>query len=99
MLPVAHHACTLATGALRSSCTIKVRPSGRTHFFAVFGGNAITADSSAAPAFRFTMLRTINENNPASLIRYTIYWRLCFRRRDQETFGAGKFFGTSVFFS
>src|SRR2546421_8373793 len=76
MLPVAHHACTLATGALRSSCTINVSPSGRTHFLAVLGGNAITADSSAASALRFTMLRRINENNAASLIRYTIYWRI-----------------------
>src|SRR5205807_2329071 len=35
MLPVLHQACTLATGALRSSWTMRVKPSGRTHFCAV----------------------------------------------------------------
>src|ERR1700731_134285 len=61
MLPVAHHAWTLATGALRSSCTISVRPSGRTHFCAELGGKVMTADSSAGAVFKFTMLNTIAE--------------------------------------
>jgi hypothetical protein len=39
MLPVAHHACTLATGALWSSCTMTVSPFGKIHFCAVLGGN------------------------------------------------------------
>ncbi len=41
MLPVPHQACTLATGALRSVCTMIVRPLGKVHFCAVTGGNVI----------------------------------------------------------
>src|SRR6267143_2705321 len=60
MLPVPHHACTLATGALQSSCTINVRPSGKTHFCAELGGKVITADSSTGEQLcKFTMLNTI----------------------------------------
>ncbi len=44
MLPVPHHACTLATGALRSVCTIIVRPLGRVHFCAVTGGKVIAGE-------------------------------------------------------
>ena len=44
MLPVPHQACTLATGALRSVCTIIVRPSGRVHCCAVTGGNVIAVE-------------------------------------------------------
>src|SRR2546421_3345482 len=71
MLPVPHHAWTLATGALRSSWTISVRPSGRTHFWAELGGKAMTAESSTAAAFKFTMLNTIAEISPATSTRYT----------------------------
>src|SRR6476660_2604609 len=55
MLPVAHHACTLATGALWSSCTITVSPFGKIHFCAVFGGNEIRAVGSGGAAFKLTM--------------------------------------------
>src|ERR1700738_5392202 len=55
MLPVAHHACTLATGALRSSCTIKVSPSRRAHFFAELGGNVITDETSLAATFKLAV--------------------------------------------
>src|SRR5205085_5009991 len=61
MLPVPHQACTLATGALRSSWTISVKPSGKTHFCAELGGKVITLDSSTDAAFKFTMLNTIAE--------------------------------------
>src|SRR5947209_1203274 len=37
-LPVSHHAWTLATGALWSSCTITVSPSCNVQIFAVTGG-------------------------------------------------------------
>ena len=47
MLPVPHQACTLATGALRSVCTIIVRPSGSVHCCAVTGGKVIAVDLSA----------------------------------------------------
>src|SRR5689334_23301096 len=73
MLPVPHQACTLATGALRSSLTIKVKPSGRTHFFAVLGGNVISAESFTGAAFKFSMIKTNAETSPATLTRYTIY--------------------------
>src|SRR5207244_2308015 len=63
MLPVLHQACTLATGALRSSWTISVRPSGKTHFCAVLGGNVITDDSSTEAAFKLTMLKTTSESS------------------------------------
>ena len=43
MLPVPHHACTLTTGALRSSCTMTVSPLGRMRFCAVLGGKVIRA--------------------------------------------------------
>ena len=55
MLPVAHHACTLATGALRSSCTMTVSPFGKIHFCAVLGGNEIMAEDSGGAAFKLTM--------------------------------------------
>src|SRR6266513_3948814 len=55
MLPVAHHACTLATGALWSSCTTTVSPFGKIHFCAVLGGNEIRADDSGGAAFKLTM--------------------------------------------
>ena len=45
----------LATGALRSSCTITVSPFGKIHFWAVLGGNAIRADGSGGAAFKLTM--------------------------------------------
>src|SRR2546423_5960278 len=57
MLPVAHHACTLATGALWSSCTMTVRPLGKIHFCAVLGGKLITGDGSADAAFKLTMAK------------------------------------------
>src|SRR5258708_5865983 len=64
MLPVLHQACTLATGALRSSWTINVRPSGKTHFCAELGGKVITADSSTGEQLcKFTMLDTITETS------------------------------------
>ncbi len=44
MLPVPHQACTLATGALRSVCTMIVRPLGKVDLCAVTGGNVIGAD-------------------------------------------------------
>ena len=44
MLPVPHQACTLATGALRSVCTMIVRPLGKIHLCAVTGGNVIGAE-------------------------------------------------------
>src|SRR5215813_4671826 len=64
MLPVAHHACTLATGALRSSWTMIVSPFGRTHFRAELGGKAITGEGSAVAALRLTIInnRTAEEN-------------------------------------
>src|SRR6516162_258078 len=56
MLPVAHHACTLATGALWSSCTMMVNPFGKIHFCAVLGGNAIVDDPpEGGAAFRLIM--------------------------------------------
>ena len=55
MLPVAHHACTLATGALWSSCTMTISPFGKTHFCAVLGGNEIRAEGSGGAAFKLTM--------------------------------------------
>src|SRR4029077_4534252 len=61
MLPVAHHACTLATGALWSSCTITVRPSSNTHFFAELGGKLITAESSLDAAFKLATLNIITD--------------------------------------
>src|ERR1700731_621446 len=74
MLPVAHQACTLATGALRSSFTINVRPSGRTHFLAVFAGNVMTVDSSTREQLcKFTMVKTNAETSPATLTQYTIF--------------------------
>src|SRR6185503_11900830 len=61
MLPVAHHACTLATGALRSSCTIIVRPFGNTHFWAVLGGKVMGGWSLffGAAAFKLDVLNMI----------------------------------------
>ena len=58
MLPVAHHACTLATGALRSCWTMTVSPFGKIYFCAVLGGNTIGADDSGGAAFKFTMGNT-----------------------------------------
>jgi len=51
MLPVPHHACTLATGALRSACTITVSPLGKIHFCAVMGGNVSAAALAGAVEF------------------------------------------------
>ena len=48
MLPVPHHACTLATGALRSVCTMIVRPLGKIHFCAVTGGKVIAGELPGA---------------------------------------------------
>src|ERR1700730_7261800 len=59
MLPVAHQAWTLAPGALRSSVTISLNPSGRTHFVAVLGGNVMTSDSSTEAGLQLTMVNTI----------------------------------------
>src|ERR1044071_4914703 len=56
MLPVAHQACTLATGALRSSCTIIVRPLGKTHLTAVVAGKVTTAESSFPAVFNFAFV-------------------------------------------
>src|SRR6266436_613431 len=61
MLPVAHQACTLATGALRSSWTMIVSPFGRIHFCAVLSGKLITDEGSVGAAFKLTMLN----NRPA----------------------------------
>src|SRR5437763_7471979 len=102
MLPVPHHACTLATGALRSSFTIKVRPSGNTHFFAVFGGKVMSIESLSGAAFRFTILKTNAEMTPATVTRYTTYCLFdpgSAAVFDHETFGAGKPGRTSIFFS
>src|SRR5215471_4854248 len=74
MLPVPHQACTLATGALRSSWTSKVNPFGKTNFFDEFGGNVITSDFSPflfgaagvgfePTAFKFTMLHAIAQTS------------------------------------
>ncbi len=52
MLPVPHQACTLATGALRSICTMIVRPLGKVHFCAVTGGNVIGAELPGEAALR-----------------------------------------------
>src|SRR5437763_4296477 len=52
MLPVAHQACTLATGALRSSCTMTVRPFGRLRIRAVLAGNRIAAFGSSGSVLR-----------------------------------------------
>src|ERR1700739_3067378 len=102
MLPVPHQACTLATGALRSSLTISVKPSGRTHFFAVFGGKVISAESFIGAAFKLTMVKKSEKPNPAALMGYTIYCLFNFQSAgpfDQETFGAGKPGRDSSFFS
>src|SRR6266481_4341703 len=87
MLPVLHQACTLATGALRSSCTISVKPSGKTHFCAELGGKVTILEPSwffwdspwdfpergrsTEAAFKFAMLNTIAESSPATSMRYT----------------------------
>src|SRR5436309_141045 len=64
MLPVAHHACTLATGALRSSWTIIVSPLGKIHLCAEVGGNVMTGEGSVVAALRLTIInnRTVEEN-------------------------------------
>src|SRR6266542_5544041 len=59
MLPVAHHACTLATGALRSSCTMIVSPFGKIHFCAELGGNVMTGELSTEAAFKLAELNMI----------------------------------------
>src|SRR5947209_3821592 len=88
MLPVPHQACTLATGALRSSFTIRVKPSGKTHFLAVFGGNVMTADGSAGAAFRLTMAKTNAETRIVT--RYTtLFDSQSDAPFDQEIFGSG----------
>src|SRR6266478_7704380 len=66
MLPVAHHACTLATGALRSCCTMIVSPFGSTHFCAELGGNAITDESSTEAAFKLAELNIIAMTSAAN---------------------------------
>src|ERR1051326_4272680 len=73
MRTVPHQACTLATGALRSSFTIKVRPSGSTHFLAVFGGKVTSIESLTGAAFRLTILKTNAQMIPVTVMRYTIY--------------------------
>src|SRR5438034_8953734 len=55
MLPVPHQACTLTTGALRSSCTMIVSPFGRTRFSAVLGGKVMPAPLSDEAAFRWAV--------------------------------------------
>src|SRR5947208_938580 len=64
MLPVEHHACTLATGALRSSWTIIVSPLGKIHLCAEVGGNVMTAEGSVEAALRLTIInnRTVEKN-------------------------------------
>src|SRR5205814_10476273 len=69
MLPVEHHACTLATGALWSSCTMTVSPFGKIHFCAVLGGNEIRADDTAGAAFDLPMA---NSNKTAESIPATL---------------------------
>src|SRR5436309_16122460 len=59
MLPVAHHACTLATGALRSSWTMIVSPFGSIHFCTELDGSVIADESSIAAAFRLAVLNII----------------------------------------
>src|SRR5438034_11012666 len=59
MLPVAHHAWTLATGALWSSCTMSVSPFGRTHFCAELGGKVITDESLIVAVVRLAVLNII----------------------------------------
>ena len=56
MLPVAHYACTLATGALWSSWTMTVSPLVKIHFCAVLGGNEIKTEDSGGAAFKLTMV-------------------------------------------
>ena len=46
---------TLATGALRSSCTMIVSPFGKTRFWAVLGGKVMPAPLSAEAAFRWAV--------------------------------------------
>ena len=71
MLPVAHQACTLATGALWSSCTITVSPFGKIHFCAVLGGNEIRPDGSGGAAFKLTMANNrAGAKNFATEMRY-----------------------------
>src|SRR5712692_12126330 len=120
MLRVLHQACTLATCALRSSCTISVKQSGKTHFCAELGGKVTILEPSwffwdspwdfpergrsTEAAFKFAMLNTIAESSPATSMRYTnlLATVIPMKERDRasyETLGAGKLFGTSIFFS
>src|SRR4029450_8864035 len=59
MLPVAHHACTLATGALWSSCTMIVSPFGKINFCAELGGKATTDELPVAPGGTLPVLNII----------------------------------------
>src|SRR3954468_2290745 len=59
VLPVAHHACTLATGALRSSWTISVNPLGNVHFWAELGGKVMAGWSLLDAACRFEVLNMV----------------------------------------
>src|SRR2546421_8522615 len=54
-LPVAHQTCTLATGALRSSCTMMVSPFVRICLRAVLGGKVMPAPVSGGVALRFAL--------------------------------------------
>src|SRR5437899_8432607 len=88
MLPVAHHACTLATGALRSSWTIIVSPLGKIHLCAEVGGNVMTGEGSDVAALRLTIInnRTVEENFASGMRAIEI------RRRGPQRSGiAGHF--------
>jgi hypothetical protein len=63
---VAHHACTLATGALRSSWTMIVSPFGKIHFCAELGGKVMTDESSDAAAFKLAELSIIVSTSAAN---------------------------------
>src|SRR5882724_11775197 len=87
MLPVAHQACTLATGALRSSCTIIVSPFGRIHFCAVLGGKLMAEEGSVGAALRLTMLNNKPaQRNFANGIQFICDW---LGRVDSSDQGSG----------
>src|SRR5215831_17519303 len=91
MLPVAHHACTLATGALRSSCTITVSPFGKIHFCAVLGGNIIRAEDSGGAAFKLTM-----GNNRAAVRKLATGMRYISETFDYKALLRGKSAGDQI---
>src|SRR6266516_6667079 len=85
MLPVAHHACTLATGALRSSWTMIVSPFGRIHFCAVIGGKLITDEGSVGAALRLTMLNNrLTQRNFTTGTRFMMVSLAASIRSDQR---------------